>query len=102
MMISSSFFNKPLSLAVIEEMLIQIQYDIVYHDAFETKRNLIRENKERFILVSIHNWMKSNNCNNIVVEFVGNIHLMLHLKEFDFHLFDIDRDILTTVKFTMA
>jgi hypothetical protein len=100
-MITISFFKTPIALSVIEAMLIQIQYNIVYYNAFQTKQNLIKESKEQFILVSIHKWMKSNNCHFVEIDFIGNIHLILHQKEFEFHLKNIETGVIATAKFTM-
>lgn len=100
-MITASFFNKPLTVQVIEDALIQATYNVVYHSAFQTKKSLLREKKEQFILVSLHKWMKDRKCDLVTVKYVGNLNVMLHLNEFEFHLLNHNKEELSTVKFKM-
>lgn len=98
-MINSNFFNNPLSITQIEEAIIQLNYDIIYHSSFKTKKSLNKEQKELFILISIHKWMKEQTCTDISITYIGNLHLIHHQKEFLFHFKNLNTNILSTVNF---
>lgn len=95
----TGFFHKPLSIKKIEEALIQVNYNLIYHNAFNSKKSLLREKKEQFLLVSIHKWMKDHHCNKADIKYLGNMETMLHQKEFEFHINNIESKTLSTVKF---
>lgn len=100
LMIGESFFNNPLNKKIIEDAIIQLSYDITYHSAFQTKKSLLKEKKEQFILVSIHKWLKDNNATNITVKFIGNLKNLHHYNDFEFHITDLDSKTVYTKKFT--
>lgn len=100
-MINANFFSKSINIRHIEDSVIQLNYDIIYHSAFKTKKSLAKEQKELFILISIHKWMKENGCEEVSITYLGNLQLIHHQHQFEFHLNDYKTNTLSTVKFTM-
>lgn len=100
-MITSDFFDHAMSTDKLEESLIQLNYNILYYSAFQSRKSLIKEKKIRFILVSLHKWLKDNGIDIANIEYVGNIHFMLHAKDFEFHIKSINTDTIHTVNFKM-
>lgn len=100
LMIGESFFFNNLNVMQIEESIIQLNYNILYYTGTKNyKRTQVKDQKELFVLVSLHKWLKENKVKNFKISFIGNLKNFHHHKEFGFHVNDLDSKTLYTITF---